>query len=172
LLWRAGAPHRIQWYLNNTRMMHSLPSNMLKLVASGTSSNESLNHEINAATKNQPTPRHLDSIQAQMDFFQQGKLLSHNSALYQPTTSVMTAADVLALRVGTLEISMSAWEGWCAQNLVKPSHRCFLNFQLVRRRLSILKQLRARNIPVRKPAKVQKKRHPFNLIRNKRPGHA
>ena len=168
LLWRAGAPHRIQWYLNNTRLMHSLPANMLSLVSNGSTSNESLNHEINAATKNQPTPRHLDSVKSQMEFFQQGKLLSHNSALYQPTTSVMKAADVLAMRVATLEISTSAWEAWCAQHAVRNFHRCFHNFRLVRTRLLILQKMRARGICVRRLAKGHKKRHPFNLMRVKR----
>lgn len=163
LLWRAMAPHKMEWYFNNTRMMHSLPSDMLKLVANGSTSNESLNHEINAASKNQPTPRHLDSVAGQMQIFHLGKLLSHNCALYFPTTSLMRPADVLAARVTSLKIPPPAWEAWCAKNALR-----YTSFALVRKRLAISKALRNRGQSVRKPMNKAKKRTPFSLVRSKR----
>ena len=162
------APHKLERHFNNTRMMHSLPANMVKLVASGSASNESLNHEINAISKNQPVPRHLDSVAAQMQVFQQGKLLSHNAALYFPTTSAVPSADVLALRAAGLKISLPAWAAWCANNDATLSHRVRTSFSFVRRRLTVVAALREQGHPLRKPARKGKKRNSFNLVRKRR----
>ena len=165
LLWYAASPQRLQWYFNNTRMMHSLPADMLNLVASGSASNESLNHEINVISKNQPTPRHLDSVTSQMDVFQQGKLLSHNSALYFPTTAGIPASDVLAVRVATLEIPISAWQVWCDKNPTVNPHRYGLRSKIRQHRRLVLMKLRARGMCLKKAKNRSRKRHPFNLVR-------
>ena len=48
LLFSAGDPSRAEWYLNNCRMRDMLKPSRVALLPSGTTSNESLHHEINA----------------------------------------------------------------------------------------------------------------------------
>ena len=168
LLWCAAAPHRIQWYLNNTRLMHTIPADMRNLIANGSSSNESLHHEINVVAKNQPTPRHLDSVCSQMDVFQQGKLLSHNTALYSPTTSAMNDSDVLALRVASLCIPDPYWIRWCDGNASVNSHRYGSKFKLRLFRKATLKKLREKGVCLRKVKNKAKKRTPSSLVRLRR----
>ncbi len=47
LLWNAAAPHRLEFYLNNTRVRYMIAATKLSLLPSGTTSNESLHAELN-----------------------------------------------------------------------------------------------------------------------------
>ncbi len=47
LLWNAAAAHRLEFYLNNTRMRYMVATQKLSLLPAGTASNESLHAEIN-----------------------------------------------------------------------------------------------------------------------------
>ena len=54
VLWSATDPERIQWYFNGIRARHTINKRYRSLLASGTSSVESLNHEINSWFDNMP----------------------------------------------------------------------------------------------------------------------
>ncbi len=47
LLWNAAAAHRLEFYLNNTRMRYMVATQKLSLLPAGTASNELLHAEIN-----------------------------------------------------------------------------------------------------------------------------
>ena len=99
-----------------------------------------------------------------MDFFQQGKLLAHNAALYFPTTSALLSADVLTLRVANMQIATSAWDLWCSKNATSDTHHRAKAFNTPIRREQVLKTMRERGIRLRKTSNKEKKRTPFNLV--------
>ncbi len=114
LLWNAAHPSRIQWYANNLRALRDMGTWGAALVASGTSANEALNHEINSWFRNQPDV-YASTVDLQLRVSALGKLLAHNSALYSPTTSAMTPSLVLARAVAALAQTEGDWKTYTAE---------------------------------------------------------
>ncbi|MCP4193639.1 MAG: hypothetical protein GY768_23755, partial [Planctomycetaceae bacterium] len=108
LIWNACHPNRIQWYANNIRALHEMGERAASLLASGTSANETMNHEINSWFGNQPDV-YATTVRAL------GKLLAHNSALYCPTTCAMPSSLVLARTVANLAQPQADWRAYTAQ---------------------------------------------------------
>ena len=105
----AAAPANVEWLLNDTRFRQELTAEEVELNPTGSASNEALHAEVN---------RWLDGIhelhqpvlKLKVRCFQMVKLLTHNSALYSPTTVQIPQHVLIARIVG----SMAPWDqnGW------------------------------------------------------------
>ena len=98
LLYAAASPTRIEWYWNNLRVRHALPRNIIPLLPIGTTSNESLHREINVWFRETQKLLHA-TVALKLRILKLSKNISHNAALYRPTTRQMLQAEVLHLAV-------------------------------------------------------------------------
>ena len=95
LLHTASAPNRSGWYFNNLIMRHLLSAERLSMMPIGTSSNEALHHEINNWFR-ETQKLHKATLTLKLEIMQLAKVLTHNSAMYKPTTRQMPEAELLA----------------------------------------------------------------------------
>ncbi len=108
----ATASDRIEWYLNNTRMRYAIAPSKHSLLPSGTSANEALYAEINNWFR-QVRMMHQATLTLKLRVLTLSKQLSHNAALYSPTTRQMPNSVVLA-RVASRPLwSREDWKCWC-----------------------------------------------------------
>ncbi|CAE7526256.1 unnamed protein product [Symbiodinium microadriaticum] len=114
LLHSATAAGRAEWYFNNTRMLHSMASSRLTLLPTGTTSNESLHREINVWFR-ETYRLHQTSLYLKLSILKLAKNLSHNAALYRPTTRQMKQAEVLARVTSESVWSGREWNDWCSE---------------------------------------------------------
>ena len=119
LLHSATAAERSEWYLNNVRIRRSLASHRLRLLPTGTTSNEALRYEINRCYK-ETQKLHQASLQLKLEILQLGKLLSHNRALYHHTTKHMQHGEVLARACRESSWSPDTLSAWCSELLDGP----------------------------------------------------
>ncbi|CAK0818359.1 unnamed protein product [Prorocentrum cordatum] len=113
LLYNATAPARMQWFFNNQRFRHSLPAARLALLGSGTSVNESFNHEINTWFRNQGDI-YASTAELQLRFGFLGKLQAHNCALHSPTLRQLRQANVLSRSIMAWAFPRDDWKSYCA----------------------------------------------------------
>ena len=119
MLLTAASPVKFQWLLNDTRYRHACSRRQLKLLPSGTTSNESLHHELNYRFR-ETQQIHRPTLELKLQFFCLSKLLSHNFAMYHTTQRQMTSKDVLHRLLGAMSIwTTSSWAKWC-----KSQRRC------------------------------------------------
>ena len=114
LLHTAAAAERSEWYMNNIRLRHSMPRHRLSLLPVGTTSNESLHHEINCWFR-ETQQMHQSTLQLKLRVLKLGKLMSHNSALYQHTSKQLPHSVVLARASRRALWSEEAWQTWCKE---------------------------------------------------------
>ena len=112
VLWSAAAPARIEWYLNATRVRHSMHQGKVSLLPSGTTSNEALHAEINGWFR-QTQQIHQATLTLKLNAMTLGKLISHNSAMYRHTARQMSSASVLARAVSKSLWQTASWRRWC-----------------------------------------------------------
>ena len=93
LIHTAAAAARTEWYLNNLRARHMISSKRLSLLPVGTTSNESLHHEINNFFRETPKI-HKTTLSLKLKILQLSKLMTHNAALYYETPRQMAEAEV------------------------------------------------------------------------------
>ncbi|CAJ1377905.1 unnamed protein product [Effrenium voratum] len=168
LLWTATSPDRLEWYMNNIRSRHYMAFAHHSLLHVGTTSNESLHREINCWF-NQTQQMHQAVLDLKLLVLQYGKLLSHNAAMYHPTSSQLNQATVLA-RVASLEMwTLRQWQSWCSMNMdVNGIGKASLPINLMRQEQQ--RQVRAaRKRPASSSPNSQthraKRRSPFTLQR-------
>ncbi|CAK0831613.1 unnamed protein product [Prorocentrum cordatum] len=113
LLYNATAPARMQWFFNNQRFRHSLPAARLPLLGSGTSVNESFNHEINTWFRNQGDI-YASTAELQLRIGFLGKLQAHSCALYSPTLRQLRQANVLSRSIMAWAFPRDDWKSYCA----------------------------------------------------------
>jgi len=113
LLWSAAAPKKVEWYWNCMRVRHSMDRSKLELLPSGTTSNESLHHEINSWFRQTPM---IHSATLSLKFAVQTlqKLMTHNAALYRPTARGMAPMCVRARVLGCPLWTSATWRTFCA----------------------------------------------------------
>ena len=114
LLHTAAAAARTEWYLNNLRARHMISSKRLSLLPVGTTSNESLHHEINNFFR-ETQKIHKTTLSLKLKILQLSKLMTHNAALYYETTRQMAEAEVLARTCSKEMWSSEQWREWCEQ---------------------------------------------------------
>ncbi|CAE7200946.1 unnamed protein product [Symbiodinium natans] len=114
LLHSATAVNRAEWYFNNTRLQHMLEARRLPLLPTGTTSNESLHREINVWFR-ETFKLHQTSLRLKLQVLKLAKNLSHNSALYRPTTRQMKHAELLARASARPLWSYVEWQNWCRE---------------------------------------------------------
>ncbi|CAE7200950.1 unnamed protein product [Symbiodinium natans] len=114
LLHSATAVNRAEWYFNNTRLQHMLEARRLPLLPTGTTSNESLRREINVWFR-ETFKLHQTSLRLKLQVLKLAKNLSHNSALYRPTTRQMKHAELLARASARPLWSYVEWQNWCRE---------------------------------------------------------
>ena len=114
LLHTAAAAARTEWYLNNLRARHMISSKRLSLLPVGTTSNESLHHEINNFFR-ETQKIHKTTLSLKLKILQLSKLMTHNAALYYETTRQMAEAEVLARTCSKKMWSSEQWREWCEQ---------------------------------------------------------
>ena len=169
ILWRACAPRRVQYYLNNMRFRHSLPCHMLEMLGSGTSTNETLHNEINTwFRQSKASDVHVDTRIVQLHVNTVGKLVAHNDAMYKDTSRQYNHDHVLRIATATLGFDPPAWEAHADSTLHLPRSE--------RKRTTTL-EMRERNklrrITFKRPAALCAKRRvlkpvkrtPFNRLR-------
>jgi hypothetical protein len=121
VLWCAASPDRVEWLLNNIRVRCLVDPARLSLLSSGTTSNEALHSEINNWFR-QAQQMHRSTLALKLQILSLGKLISHNSALYRPTTRQIRSNLVLARALSKEVWSTADWRKWCRQ-LVTPQGR-------------------------------------------------
>ena len=113
VLWNAAAVDRVEWMFNNIRVRHSIPISECQLLSSGTASNEALHAEINRWFK-QTQMMHQSTLRLKLHVLTLAKLLSHNSAMYRPTTRQYPPGVVLARSAGCHIWTNASWIKWCS----------------------------------------------------------
>ena len=113
LLHTASAADRSEWYLNNIRLRHSFPRTYLNLLPAGTTSNESLHHEINSWFR-ETQKIHQSSLKMKLRILRLGKLISHNAAMYHQTSRQLSQAIVLARASSHCLWNAGQWKEWCS----------------------------------------------------------
>ena len=95
ILWSACSPDRLEWYLNNIRMRHSISKTRIPLLPKGTTSNEALHAELNASFKQQQQ-FHQATLRLKLGIILTALQLSHHSAMTHYTLRQLRPAVVLA----------------------------------------------------------------------------
>ncbi|CAK0883072.1 unnamed protein product, partial [Prorocentrum cordatum] len=113
LLYDATASARMQWFCNNLRFMHSLPAARLALLGSGTSVNESFNHEVNTWFRNQGDI-YASTAELQLRIGFLGKLRAHCCSLHSPTLRQLRQANVLSRSIMAWAFPRNGWKSYCA----------------------------------------------------------
>jgi hypothetical protein len=113
VLYQAAGDDRVQWLFNNIRFRRVLDPRKLSLLGSGTSPNEALHAEINRWFRNNPE-FYATTLGLQLKINTTGKLMAHNSALYQATLRQLPHATVLGAAACAFTIRDDSWGEWCA----------------------------------------------------------
>ena len=114
LLFTAACAPRSEWYMNNIRSRHVISSGRLPLPPVGTTSNESLHHEINVWFR-ETQKLHQSTLALKLHILHLNKNLSHNAALYRPTCRQVPHAELVA-RVSTKPVwTDAAWVDWYSE---------------------------------------------------------
>ena len=163
-LWCAAAPDRIEWLFNNIRSRRMMNTSHIKLLPSGSMSNEALHAEINAwfRTTNR---MHQSTLTFKLKMMLLGKLTQHNNALYHPTSRQLTPGVVLARSLTVEQWTVKKWNAWCRQQrhgkVIKKASLPF-TIQKNKERLKVKHWLRKRPASV---VRVRDKRTVFSLAR-------
>ena len=145
VLWNSATADKVAWYWNSIIVRRSMPMHMVSLLGSGTSSNESLHHEMNTWWRNQPEV-FPSTLALQMRVGSLGKILTHNAAMYSPPLRQYTQTEHFAMLLAQLNIFDDvSWRTWCGECTELP---------LREHRLSLQARLRAQTTP-----KVKTKPH-------------
>jgi hypothetical protein len=112
VLYAATAETRIEWYLNNTRVRHLLPTSMLSLLSSGTSSNEAFHRELNNWFRGH-VKMHQATLAQKLEVLHFTKLLTHDRALNFPVHRQLRQGEILARSCILHLWSDEAWISWC-----------------------------------------------------------
>lgn len=104
LLWNAGDPERMEWFLNNIRVRAQMEASRWELLPSGTSSNEALHAELNVCFRQTQT-LHQSTLRLKLQCLTLAKQLSHESAMYHPSLRQVFVANPVCRH------RMRGWEG-------------------------------------------------------------
>lgn len=163
VLWRATKGTKVGYYFNHLRRLTLLPPEQRAQLASGTTSVEVLNKELNNVF------RHVQSMfQSTLllgcDAFSFGKLLTHNVAEYSPTDVAATQAEVLAHNMAAWRLTTAEWQSVreCPTNLWQ---RRQAQASLIRKKPAAYKPPAGKPAAYKRPASKQIKRHTFNKKR-------
>ena len=167
----AAAPGRVQWYFNNLRMRHALPTKCVSLLASGTSANEAFHAEMNRWFRNQPE-LYLSTFIFQLRVNWIAKLMVHNFALYTPLLRQMNQDTVLVALASKWKFDIKTyWQDWVHTGVALPlSEKRKVTQQALRKRNTpkrILNKTPAYAVSVRKSVTKPVKRTPNKLRRVK-----
>ena len=108
-----AAPARIEWLLNNGRMIACLSASELTLLPIGTASNEALHRQLKDIIFGQSM--HGPTLKLKTRIFKTKKRIAHNSALYSPTCTQVDETDLLYRVIGSIDPwpSAAGWKRWC-----------------------------------------------------------
>ena len=133
LLHTATAADRTEWYFNNFRLRHSFPRQRLSLLPVGTTSNESLHHEVNCWFR-ETQKIHQSSLNMKLRILRLGKLVTHSAAMYHQTIRQVNQAVVLARASGHRLWSPAQWSDWCRELAQEgPTQKADLPFERSRK---------------------------------------
>ena len=110
ILWDATAPTKIRYYFNNLNRLWLIPKEQRLQMPSGSASNESLNHELNACFRNIPK-LHRTTLKIDCACFHFLKLMAHNCAEYMPSDYIMSQQLVVNHNVSAFRFSKLEWQG-------------------------------------------------------------
>ena len=113
ILWAACAPDRLEWLYNNIRLRHVLPRELLRLLPSGTASNEALHAEINSWSKT-TNSLHRSALSLKLRYYLYIKRLSHYLASCFPLSHITTETVLLARSLHVSLWSDDEWKAWCS----------------------------------------------------------
>ena len=119
VLLNSATAAKVEWLMNDTRYRHRIPRKQLKLLPSGTTSNESLHHELNVWFR-ETQQMHRPTLDLKIHVFKVAKLLAHNHALYASSQRQMSSKDVLHRVLGAMSVwTAASWAQWCKKLRVK-----------------------------------------------------
>ena len=109
-------PDRIEWLLNGTRFRLRCSTEVVEMLAVGTTSNESLHMELRRWFGG-IHELHQSTLMLKLRIFQLAKLIAHNCALYHQTTIQIKQRFVLArsAQCKRLWTGVNEWEKWCSE---------------------------------------------------------
>jgi len=198
VLWSATDNDRVQWYFNNIRARHWMPSQYQSIAASGTSAVESLNHELNSWFSNMPEV-YAATLRLELHINMVKKLMTHNVAMYSPQLRQLSQQTIATASHSNDRISRSDWNAWCISQVglgdaagMLPLHKAKVVQRrrvLVHERARPKKHITRKYYVMRRPAALKRpaavmptavvnykvankkvKRHAFNLKRVKQVG--
>lgn len=109
------APVRMQWLLNPPKYRWTLPSVDQESLATGTTSNEALHKELNAAF-DAVHEMHRPTLVLRLRMFWLYKMFPHSKALYGNGIRARKQHLVLARSINSLQpFSVNEWKGWCSE---------------------------------------------------------
>ena len=114
ILWSACAPDRLEWFMNNLRVRHALPSSHQWFLPSGTSSNEALHAEINSWSRS-INAMHRSTLAMKLKYFSYIKLLLHFLSVQYPLSHTVSASMLLSRSLHKSIWSEDEWNAWCAE---------------------------------------------------------
>ena len=115
LLYTSCLPANVEWMLNFTRFAHTLSAESRKLLPSGTTSNEAYHHELISRFRSVQKLR-VSTLQSRLHVIGAQKLLTHNAALYRPTTRQETPRVVLVRTLAATNLfNAKSWKQWCSE---------------------------------------------------------
>ena len=142
-----------------------------QLLSSRTAANEAIHREINTWFSNTPM-LHQSTLYLKTRVLQIAKLMTHNSALYRPTTSQLSQDMLLARALGHTSLwNADTWATWCAElNMGSSIGKAALPLASSRRTLVEKRRLWVKTRVMKRPSVTKKpassiKRHAFNLVR-------
>ncbi|CAE7715294.1 unnamed protein product [Symbiodinium sp. CCMP2592] len=113
LLVNLTTPAKIQWLFNDTRYRHACKMSQICLLPSGTTSNESLHHEINSWFR-EIVSMYRPTLEIKLKFFHYVKLSSHNASLHHPLQRQNTQKQMAHRIIGMADIwTPRDWRNWC-----------------------------------------------------------
>ena len=109
-LYNATMPERVELYLNNLRVRHSLRGAHRHLYTTGTKKVEALNFQCNQWFR-QVRELHSTTLELQLRLFLYIGLRGHMSSLERPTSRIYTTDEIKSTWSGAFRLNDESWRG-------------------------------------------------------------
>ena len=116
-LWNATDPKKVEYLFNGIRYRHMITPEERVLLAGGTCSNEAMHGEMKPWFREEKN-MYQSSLRLKLDVFVFNKHVSHNVALYRPTSRALQQNTIFHRVIGALPLwSTEAWSDWCREKV-------------------------------------------------------
>jgi len=165
---------RVEWMMNNLRILHSMPAHLRPLAATGTTCNEAFHAEMNQWFRNGKST-YRSTVHVQLSCGTLAKLLAHSHAWRSPSLRQQRHDEVLTRTVFATSLTAASWRSYCERGTRGGWPLCAASIPFFRIRQRLQKVLRERRgsndaaasdatLPYRTPFR-HRKRTVFSLPR-------